>query len=106
MVLMSTAKHQPVVPDHRSRLLTGLADAVRESGLAGAQVGDVVRNAGVSRRTFYEVFADKESAIIEFVRDSRTAMFVRLQGAIDVNASWDHQVDQAFDAYFAALERD
>jgi len=44
------------------RLLEGLAAAIREKGLARTQVGDIVRHARASRRTFYNHFPDKTPA--------------------------------------------
>ena len=41
-------------------MLDAIAVAVAEKGYAATTVGDVVSGAGVSRKTFYEHFADKE----------------------------------------------
>lgn len=46
--------------NQRARLLAGAAKAVEERGFAKVTIGDIVRHAAVSRRTFYEHFADKE----------------------------------------------
>jgi AcrR family transcriptional regulator/DNA-binding MarR family transcriptional regulator len=41
-----------------------MADVVTEQGLAAATVANVVARAGVSRRTFYELFADREECFL------------------------------------------
>jgi AcrR family transcriptional regulator len=46
--------------NQRARLLAGAAKAVEERGFAKVTVGDIVRNARVSRRTFYDHFSNKE----------------------------------------------
>ncbi len=92
--------------DRRSRLLEGLAQAVREKGLQRTQIADVVRNAHTSRRTFYECFADKESAFVELIRESSIALRALVEAAVDPQAPWDEQIDNALDAYFAALSGD
>ena len=44
---------------YRQRLITGLASALAEKELGATTVADIVRHAHVSKRTFYEHFADK-----------------------------------------------
>jgi AcrR family transcriptional regulator len=51
-----------VVHDQRSRLLAATAEAAAEKGFVAMSVEDVVQRSGVSRRTFYEHFADKRDA--------------------------------------------
>jgi len=53
-----------VETSQRARILAATAEAVAESGYAGTSVEAVVRRAGVSRRTFYELFRDKEDAFL------------------------------------------
>ena len=52
----------------RARMLLGMTRAVAEKGYARTTVADVVRIAGVSRRTFYEQFEDKEHCFLEAYR--------------------------------------
>jgi AcrR family transcriptional regulator len=92
--------------DHRSRLLEGLAQALREQGLQHTQVGDIVRYAHTSRRTFYECFPDKESAFVELIRESSIAILELVDAAVDPEAPWDAQVDRAIDVYLSALTED
>ena len=46
------------------RLLLATAAAVSELGYADTTVAAIIGRAGVSRKTFYEVFADKEAAVL------------------------------------------
>jgi AcrR family transcriptional regulator len=48
----------------RARILSAMAEVVAEQGLAAATVAAVVARAGVSRRTFYELFADREECFL------------------------------------------
>ena len=48
----------------RGRMLDAMADAVAEKGYAATTVADVIGRAGVSRKTFYEQFRDKEDCFL------------------------------------------
>lgn len=103
---MSTSMRKDVNQEYRGRLFAGLADALREKGLKHTQIGDIVRHARTSRRTFYEVFPDKQAAFVELIRASRMAILSRVQESIDREAPWDRQIEQAIDAYLGALSSD
>jgi AcrR family transcriptional regulator len=92
--------------DNRGRLLEGLALSLREKGLRGTQIADIVRHARTSRRTFYECFPDKESAFVELIREASVAIHGLVEEAVDPQAPWGAQIDGAIDAYFAALGSD
>ena len=53
-----------VLASQRQRMLESMAETVAEKGYAGTTVGDVVSGAGVSRKTFYEHFRDKEDCFL------------------------------------------
>jgi AcrR family transcriptional regulator len=92
--------------DHRSRLLAGLAASIREKGLTGTQISDIVRHARTSRRTFYECFADKDACFLELAERMREGSLAIVNGAVDREAAWDKQVDQAIEAYLGLLAAD
>ena len=49
---------------HRERLIEGMTQVAARHGYAGASVARVIEQAGVSRATFYEHFADKEACFL------------------------------------------
>ncbi|UUY03719.1 TetR/AcrR family transcriptional regulator [Svornostia abyssi] len=53
----------------RERLIGGLALALKERRLVDVTMNDIVRHARVSKRTFYEHFADKEACFIALYRE-------------------------------------
>ncbi len=55
---------EQVMTSQRERLLVAMADAVAELGYAKTSVAEIIRRAGVSRETFYELFANKEDAFL------------------------------------------
>ncbi len=53
-----------VAESQRERLLVAMADATATKGYANVAVADVIERAGVSRRSFYEHFANKEECFL------------------------------------------
>jgi AcrR family transcriptional regulator len=52
-----------VMEMQRRRLLLAIGEVVSEDGLEAASVGRVCKRAGMSRRTFYELFEDREACL-------------------------------------------
>src|SRR5580700_1138988 len=48
----------------RARLLAGMVEVVGERGVGNVTVAHVVARAGISRRTFYELFEDREDCFL------------------------------------------
>jgi AcrR family transcriptional regulator len=90
-------------PEHRRRLFEGMARAVAAKGYADTTISDIVREASVSRRTFYEHFGTKAECLIAlYVSASRNALAV-LRQAIDPAQDWPSQVEQALRAYLGSM---
>lgn len=90
---------------HRHRLLEGMARAVAEKGYAETTITDIVREAQVSRRTFYEHFPAKGDCLIAlYEAASRNALEV-LRHAIDPAQGWEDQAENALCAYFDCLSQ-
>ena len=94
---------EPPAIDHPSRLLQGLAQSVAAKGYADTTIADIVREAGVSRRTFYEHFDGKPAALIALYESASRRGLRVLQEAIDPARDWQTQVDQALGAYLGSL---
>jgi AcrR family transcriptional regulator len=58
------APREVVAESQRERVLVATADAVAEKGYNNASVADVIERAGISRRSFYEHFTNKEDAFL------------------------------------------
>src|SRR4051794_15717647 len=58
------APREVVVESQRTRMLSAMASAVAEKGYSRTAVADVINRAGVSRKTFYEHFANKEECFL------------------------------------------
>jgi AcrR family transcriptional regulator len=55
---------EAVLQSQRGRLLDAMAEAVAEHGYGATTIAHVVSHAGVSRKTFYEHFRDKEHCFL------------------------------------------
>ena len=91
---------QPPAPQ-----LEGMARAVASQGYADTTIADIVREASVSRRTFYENFADKAECLIALYELASGNAIGVLRAAIDPHSDWQVQVEQAMGAYFGVLTR-
>ncbi len=91
------------VSAYRSRLLEGMAHSVALKGYADTTVADIVREAGVSKRTFYECFASKKDCLIALYVAASHNGFKVLKAAIDPGRDWKTQVEHAIGAYLACL---
>jgi AcrR family transcriptional regulator len=89
-----------------ARLMDGLAASIREKGLAGTQVSDIVRHARASRRTFYNHFEDKEACFVELMRTLADAFLEAVDRAIDREAPIATQIEQAIDTYLSLVTGD
>lgn len=94
----------PTNEDHRSRLLEAMAHLASGKGLAATTIADLVAEAGVSKRTFYEHFADKEACFLALYRGASSSATRTLRGAVLPDRPWQHQIEQALNAYFAYLQ--
>jgi AcrR family transcriptional regulator len=49
----------------RRRLLSAIMEVLGDNGYEGATVGRICKRAGVSRRTFYDLFDDREDCFLD-----------------------------------------
>jgi AcrR family transcriptional regulator len=95
---------RPRVEGYRVRLLEGFARAVTEKGLAAASVADIVRHARVSKRTFYEHFADKLACFLAVYAAASELTLSAIAAAAGTATGWEAQLDAAVRAYLATLQ--
>lgn len=60
----SSLPQELIVEIQRQRLLEAMTLEVAERGYPATSVADIIGRAGVSRKTFYELFSDKESCYL------------------------------------------
>jgi AcrR family transcriptional regulator len=55
---------EEVASQQKARILAATVDVVAERGYPETRVVDIIKSAGVSRKTFYELFEDKEDCFL------------------------------------------
>src|SRR3982751_2252201 len=93
----------PNAQKHRSRLLEGMAQAVAAKGYAETTIADIVREASVSRRTFYEHFGSQAELLIALYEAASHNALGVLKQAIDPAHEWETQIERALGAYLACM---
>jgi AcrR family transcriptional regulator len=70
-----------IVSNQRERILDAVADVCSLAGYASMSVEDIIVTAGVSRRTFYDHFKDKEEAFLAAYDAIVSQLMARVQAA-------------------------
>lgn len=81
-----------IVSNQRERILAAVADGVAEKGYAALTVEDIVRLAGVSRRTYYDQFSDKRDAFFAAYDASVEQCMLAAATAFASGIDWPEQV--------------
>lgn len=99
----NTASTYSVPNEHRARLLQAMASVAAAQGLAATSIAAVVAEAGVSKRTFYEHFADKDACFLALYRAASASALRTLRESVQAERPWQDQVEHALGAYLAHL---
>jgi len=84
-------------------MLEAMALAVAEKGYAGTAVADVIGSAGVSRKTFYEHFANKEACFLEAYDAGVQVLLATIDDAVAAAPDWLRAVTDGLRAYLDTL---
>ena len=89
----------------RARILDGMVRAVAAKGYARTTVADVVALAGVSRRTFYEQFDDKEDCFLGAYETGSQIVLDDIAAAVRAlsEPDWRTRLRVALDTYVSVL---
>jgi AcrR family transcriptional regulator len=81
-----------VVEHQRQRLIRAVPAAVRAKGYLALTVEDISARAGVSRRTFYENFRDKEDCFMTSYRHHAQELMSTVGAAASAGTDWEERV--------------
>jgi AcrR family transcriptional regulator len=105
-VLPAGVQRAGVSDIQRSRLLAGAAGAIEEYGYAGTTVAHITGRAGVSRRTFYELFANCEECLAALVKDVVEFLEGELRDAGLEGLAWRERVRGGLLAILSFCDRE
>jgi AcrR family transcriptional regulator len=92
-----------VAASQRSRMLEAVGRAVADRGYAAATIDHIVGGAGVSKKTFYEHFRDKEDCFLAAYQSASDELLRRVREAQDEPADWLERTRAGLRAYLRWL---
>ncbi len=99
----NAAPRQFVFESQRERMLEAIALVVAEKGYAAATVADVIARAGVSRKTFYEQFANKEACFLAAYDTGVRLLISAVEAAIEEAPDWLEAMRAGTSRYLESL---
>lgn len=88
----------------RARILSAMAMVVAEQGLPAATVANVVARAGISRRTFYELFADREECFLAAFDHAAGLLAAAVLPEYERPGSWRDRIRAGLAAFLEFLD--
>ncbi len=82
----------------RARIIVAMAEVACERGVADASVAHVVERAGVSRRTFYELFDDREDCFLAALEEAIARASHQMSIAYDRALPWVKRIRAGLEA--------
>jgi AcrR family transcriptional regulator len=98
--------HEQIVEIQRSRLLAAAVAAVDALGYADTTVGDITNRARVSRRTFYELFSNREECLAAVLEDVVALVRGEIAAAGVEDLAWRERVRGGLWAILSFLDRE
>ncbi len=88
----------------RARMIAGLIEVARERGMGGVTVSHIVARSGVSRRTFYELFADRDDCFLATFDMAVEQAARRVLPAYQAPGAWRERIRAGLQALLEFLE--
>ena len=79
----------------RARMLVATFDVAAQRGAAGVSIAEIVERSGVSRRTFYEHFADRDDCLVAAFERALALVSERVVPAWEGKGRWHERVRAA-----------
>ena len=90
----------------RGRLLDALAEVMAEEGYLDTTVHKILKRAGISRRTFYEIFTDKEDCFLAAYQEAADHVIVLVQRACRLGGAPNIRIENSLRAMLEFAERE
>jgi AcrR family transcriptional regulator len=92
-----------VIANQRDRILDAVMIVVSERGYATMRIEDVIATAGVSRRTFYDHFANKEDAFLAAYDLVVRQLTAAVGSAFAAGEAWSSRVSRGLTVFLTLL---
>jgi len=89
--------------NQHARLLAGVMAVAARIGVQHMRIADVIATAGVSRRTFYEHFTNKDQAFLAAYDAVIDALMDRVAAAFERGRTWPERVTLGLEAFLDHL---
>jgi AcrR family transcriptional regulator len=93
---------EQVAAHQRERLFEAMVETVNERGFVASTISDLVKSAGVSRRSFYEHFENKEECLVAAYDELLKALTERILAGYRADEDWNEQIEAVVRALFDA----
>lgn len=90
----------------RTRILAAMLDVAVERGAGDVSVAHVVDRAGVSRRTFYEIFTDREDCFLAAFEQALVRATGRVLPAYEAERAWREKVRAGLAALLSFIDEE
>jgi AcrR family transcriptional regulator len=97
---------EQVADSQRTRLTTAITELLAEGGYAAVTIGQLAERARVSRRAFYEHFADKEACLLAAYDDFATKLVGAMTAELAEDTPWRAFLELTLLGYLGTLEDD
>jgi AcrR family transcriptional regulator len=88
----------------RARLISAFTEVAAQVGVANVTVARIVARAGVSRRTYYELFLDREECFLAALDDAIAGVREAVLAVHDPTARWHERIRGGLVALLAFIE--
>ena len=94
---------EQVESDQRNRLIAGVAEAVRTVGYSDTTVAMIIKNAGVSRETFYQLYDSKLDCYLDAFDFMAEALLIHLRQQVHAEGTPLERFESVLDAYLESI---
>jgi AcrR family transcriptional regulator/DNA-binding transcriptional ArsR family regulator len=92
------------LPSQRDRLVTAMGELTVELGTSAVGVHHVCQRAGISRRTFYELYVDRDACFLDAIGEAQNRLVAHVAAAVaQAGPEWEDRVVAATRTLVAAL---
>jgi AcrR family transcriptional regulator len=99
-------EHGQIELIQRARIVSAMLDSATDGGAGSVSVADVVERSGVSRRTFYELFDDREDCFYAAFEQALSQVCERVVPAYLGQKSWRERIRAGLVALLGFFDRE